>query len=395
MMPCLFDLGLTTSFYFDNSGQLKNYGYGFFTNVENCEVKQVLNGEFILSMTISLNDRLAEKIATGMAILAQADFENDTPQVFIIRNIKLSNTSIEISADHVKYIFFNNMILNQSSLEPYITSSMTVPQLITYLENGSELILPNYFDVIAGVGTQKTCRIDIGSERLTLGDIFEKDKDGIFAQTGCELRFDNFNIYIDERRGDTEAKKMITYGSNISSYSQEMNDNEQYTHILPFATVGTVPEYTGDTKQVCLYSTSIISTGSTSNFTRILPVDFSDKLNSKNWQVNPSNGYHYADVKSELQRLGNDYKNSHPDLAYPSVNVVVDYQETLREFEKLKLGDVVRVMYKPLNYNKKHRVTEIVFDPIRKKYKSVTIGQRKYTLYDFIQKNVTKNVKFN
>ena len=86
----------------------------------------------------------------------------------------------------------------------------------------------------------------------------------------------------------------------------------------------------------------------------------------------------------------NTAKNArnHSSITAPSVSINVNYGTALDELNKVDLGDVVTVIYDPTGYVKNHRVTETVYDFVNEKYKSVTIGYRKFTLYDYLTKRI-------
>ena len=122
------------------------------------------------------------------------------------------------------------------------------------------------------------------------------------------------------------------------------------------------------------------------DFTRILLVDFSSKFTKKGGYVDPTSPYGtgYTEVRDELKRLGQNYITKHQSITITSMNFVVDKESAIDNLNVV-LGSKIKVVYEPLNYEAKHTVTEVVYDITTNKYSQVTIGNRKFTLYDFIK----------
>ena len=412
MLPRLFDLQDIIADSQNNLSNCQNrLGKGYFTKIKSNEIKEVLNGEYTLKMTIKTADPLAKTVQPNMCILAKPNY-SDEPQAFVITAISYKDDgTIDINGEHIKGMFFNNVVLGNATQEE-TTLTGTPSQIVSGLL--SEVLATNYFAFTSDISTSKS--VKRSGTTLTLGEIFNDDRQGLIRKFNADLKFNNFVISFLAHRGKTTtsghmAENIVRYGEKISSFNQDMSNEGEYTHILAFAEVPTrdntsstpigyetVPAYNGPVRSVVLYgregttSNYLVPTGSQSGFKKILPVDFSKKFKNKHGYVNPSPGTGgvtgFAETENLLFEYGEEYARNHSSITAPSVSINVNYGTALDELNKVDLGDVVTVIYDPTGYVKNHRVTETVYDFVNEKYKSVTIGYRKFTLYDYLTKRI-------
>lgn len=411
MNPRLFEFSTTLSYYFqsvrigNSTYSFPKFGKGEFTKITKpVEVKRNLQNDYTFYMEISQDDELASIVQPDMAIVStvkpETSYTQSSFQIFVIKNVKFENKRVQISADHVKYMFFNNVIVGDPTGEPYIVKGQMQSVLNTVLDS-TNVFLPNIFTVNATLGE---ISVDIGTNATrTVGDLFDNYETGILKQNdGYEIDFDNFTIYVVQRIGNNLIKNILRYGDNISESSMEISNEKEYTHVIPYASVATtnktvtiggdtVEQYTGEVTSITLYGEdSPLDTLATGNFIKILTIDFSSKFTRKSGYVNPnptsgySSGYDY--VKAKLKEYGQKYIAKHPKIKQPLINISVSNKNEIKDLNGLRIGDSVRVIYEPLNYEETHRVTEVNYNPIANSYNSITIGDRKYSLYDFIRK---------
>lgn len=378
----------------DYSTQISDYEseaiIGNLTEITNCNVKAVLNSEYELSLSVLVSDPLTKYIKPGRVILAKPNYQDD-PQIFVISSMSYSENEIRVNAEHIKNLFFNNAILADNTGTPFLYTGLTETVVNSLLTD--EVVLPNYFTFHSNV--DNTISVDVGTADKNMGEVFTNSKDGIIAQTKGEFKFDNFDIYFNKHVGRLTPENVIRYGTNLSSYSQELSSENEYTHVLGYADVPVVSSYNGDIRSVRLYSgvrnnCLVPIPNAVSDYTRILSVDFTEKFKNKNGYINPDPPHSgYAETRAKIKQYTQNYANSHKSLGSPSANVKVDYQNALYDFEKPALGDQVWVIYEPLNYKKIHRITEINFDVVNEKVTSLVIsaGKRVYSLYEFLKGN--------
>lgn len=410
MRPRLFDFSTNINDYFQNvevngsTRKFPKFGKGEFIKITKpVEVKHNVQNDYTLFMEISQDDDLAYLVQPDMCILTtvkpETFYTQSSFQIFIVKNVQLADNKVQINADHIKYMFFNNVTVG----DPYgeeETIEDNMQNVIDAILDVSNLFLPNLFTVTTD-GDPDTIKTNIGTSR-TLGDIFTNSTDGLLKQDGGkELKIDNFNIQVVSHLGTGLIKQTLRYGDNLTNCNLSISNEEEYTHIIPYARVATankdiphgtgyIPKYDGNISEVLLYANnSPLSTGSQSLFHKILMVDFSSKFKRKSGYVNPtaqSGITGYDVVQDALYDLGQDYITKHSKIKRPLISVSVSSDKMIKELNDLELGDKVRVVYDPLKYEKTHRVTEVNYNPVTNSYNSLTIGDRKFSLYDFISK---------
>lgn len=358
---------------------------GLFTKIISNEARQVLKGEYTYEIDISVDDPLSSIVNIGMTIFAKPD-DNTQPQIFIIKRIDVEDDVFHIYAEHVKTLFFANMILSDPYMTPVVYRGTPKSVVDSVLEN--DIVLPNYFTFASTISNKVL--VDVGTEQKTLGELFLNTKNGLVAQVDADFIYNNFTISFVPFAGTAEPRYSVRYGVNLKSFSFEGSFEDSYTHILPYAEVKTTDDYTGDIDSVRIYKdvgNPLIQTAPfPPGYINILPVDFSEKFKNKHGYVNPQTGDGYSTVREMLTTFSNKYNVENPKLSDVSANVRVELESDLETFYKPRLGDQVWVIYEPLNYKKIHRITEIRYDSVNEKVKSLTIsdGKKPYSLYNFI-----------
>lgn len=389
MIPRLYDFSSASMSHYTS-----NNGYGFLAETSKCEVKRVLGGDYTISLEVATSDPIAKEVVPNRAIFVEAE-PSGNPQLFIISSVSVTDEKVVASGEHVSSAFLNNMYVPGAIEDKGGTQKIsgTPTEIYSYLANSAAV--PPIFNFISAISDSEDVILNL-SATLTWGNIFTDKKSGMLkvfhdqAGNNAELDYDNFNVYFKRRVGSTTAKNVVRYGSNVSSFEQVMSGEEEYTHVLPYATIPVKSDYNGNTSAVTLFGLDLINnraleTGSTSPFLKVLPVDFSRFFKDKGGYVNPSTGSGYVDVQNALRDYGQAYIDLHPSISNRSVTIKVDYGEALESFDKIHLGDNVQVIYEPIDYRHQHRVKETLYDTLSERYKSITIGERKYNLYQFLK----------
>lgn len=394
MIPRLYEFSTDINDFSHN-------GLGFFNQCVSCKVHEVLNGEYNLTMEILPTDRLAETVIPDLCILAKPNY-TDPPQIFVISNIVITKDLITITANHIKSLFFNNMVLGD--IEDTGSTRHGTPQtVVNAILQYEALINPQPFTFTSDINDEKD--FVYGATETTFGEIFTNDRDGLLRVYGGDLYFNNFSVQLLEHRGedavDNKARYTIRYGVNLENMRQELSSENVYTHLLPYAKVPTLRDYTGDISTVKLYGTEpqtsnhlIRINPDESAFTRILPVDFSKKFTKKAGYVDPSAtslaGTHYPENCRVIWSDGLFYADRHEKISMSTATITVNYESNVPDFEKYQLGDVVRVINSKMNYNKLHRVVETTYDCLNNRYEKVTIGDRKLSFYTYLKEVLSR-----
>lgn len=361
---------------------LSGNGLGFFNHCTSCLVTEERNGLYELSMTVLQTDRLSKSVAVGMFVKALAN-SHDPPQIFEIYQMSVTNTSIEIKAQHVKYIANGNVI----------SEAFTATGTPANIWNSFEylLALNNVFEFNSDITS--SLEVTAGKDRpVRLGDMLG-GIDGSFLDTfGGEYHYDNFKIELLKSRG-IESGVCLRYGSNISSYKQDSDINTVYTHFLPYAYLS-VEDSDGNAKdyQIAVTLDLIDLENDSLTYQRALAYDFSDEFSEDKIIVPASGGapLNWNELKEKLQQKADSYINTnYTVLTEISTNITVDVDDALQKLKTCGLCDIVSIFYEPLDVTAKAKIIKTEYDSLNEKYTRIELGSVKKTIADlFNVKNI-------
>jgi len=193
----------------------------------------------------------------------------------------------------------------------------------------------------------------------------------ILDRYGGEYDFDLFRIALYTRLG-ADRGVSIRYGKNLSTLEQDRNCATVYTGVFPFW-----KPYEGD---VIMLPEKIIHAAGTYNFTRIYPLDLSQRFD-------------VAPTEEQLREAAENYIVNNnigvPDISWTVKFVQLEQTEEYKGaalLERVLLGDTVSVVFPRMNVNASARAVKIDFDPILERYNSVTLGRVKSDLATTIVK---------
>lgn len=399
MNPRLFNLSTNINDYFvettfnGETVKLPKFGKNEFLKIKSIEVKRnIITDEYTLNMVCSAKDEAAKSTIPGNAILCPVKktvlSNHSLPQIFVVQNIDIGKTEISISASHIKYLFFTNMILPDIYGEPYYiegTFEYVLNQILS-----KEVMLPNAFTVrtVQLSAFSGNVRVDVGSRgTITLGDIFS-DSGDIRKYFPIEFVYDNFDIIIRYGYGiESDIVGEIRDGLNVSSFEMNTNLESVYTDVVAYATVETLSTYSGEVSNPTLYSQmKHIYSGSAPVYRKILFIDYTRVFSGNdNYRIDPNLGTHVADVKNKLSQYAEFYKRLHQEASTPTITCKIDVAPVLDSLNYITAGDYVQVIYEPIQYSKKQQVVETTFNPLTEKLTSLTIGEAEYKLFHFIR----------
>lgn len=353
-----------------------NNGLGFFDACKKCEVTEERNGKYTLYMEINRNDRFAHLIDTGMLIKAKPN-SKDAPQLFYITKTEIDKYGdIKITANHIKYLFFQNCTIPQTlSTTVTNTPSVIMGDLLKYL------CFDNIFSFSSNITSKKQFSLGY-NEAVKIGDIFGDEEKGLISVFGGEMHYDNFKVALNKSRG-TDSGCRIMYGKNISDYNQIITNDDIYTHIMPYAKMRTI-----EGEEVTITATEPYFTGIYRTFNNVFMLDCSSKV--KKADINPINGEGFKSVRDDLQKAVAKYKHEN-ELKTTNVSITVTYQSELDKLQKVALCDTVKVITN--NESIKTKVTKTVYDSLNEKYVALGIGDQITSLSDFlkIQRRLKRN----
>lgn len=389
MLPLLFDLDYLLSFSSTNDLSELELKHRALNSCTKCEIREALNGEYTISLELLDGGGYGvQALEVGKAILAKPNKSGtiySKPQIFIISSIVQENGRVKVSGEHIKTLFFNNVVrgdVDDSGFSYEGTPSEIIDEML------NDAALTNTFNFNSDIVTSKS--ISTGKESLTFGNLFKMEGGFIDVFDG-ELAYDNFDIYFLGHRGRQTPIITVRDGQLIKSFSVETTNYNQYKYVLPFADIPT-NEDSDNANTYRIYG-DLINTQADTDFDKILLKDFSSKFTKKSGYLNPTDpnvGPVVQDLKARIMSYASTYMAQRGKaLKYPSVSVNVEINVIGGAINnQIVLGDKVQVVNKKTNYSAVHKVTETVFDCITDSYVSVTLGNRRFNLYDFLRGDI-------
>ncbi len=377
MQPILYKPNTTKAAFASSNG------LGFFNHCSNCIVTEERNGLYELSMSVLHTDRLSESVAAGMFVKVKAN-PLDDPQIFEIYQTSITDTAVEIKAQHVKYIANGNVLT-----EAY-THTGTPSEVWTDMTE--YLAFDNIFDFNSDITS--SLNVTAAKERpIRLGDMLG-GVDGSFLDVyGGEFKYDNFNISLLKSRGNVTGI-CLRYGSNISSYKQDSDISTVYTHLLPYAYIS-VADTDGNAKDYKMPITlDLIDLNNDSlTYQRALAYDFSDDFADEDKVITSIGGgapLNWAELQQKLLSKANSYITTNKTaLTSISTNITVDIEDALNRLSACGLCDTVSIYYAPLDITASAKIIKTEYDALQEKYTKIELGTVKKTIADLFNiKNI-------
>lgn len=352
--------------YPGNETNFTNNGYGFLTDVLSAAVTEELNGDYYLTFNYVLNGALSEYLVQDNIV--QCKVEGGTNQLFRIKRVVKTFTTMEVYAQHIFYDLLNNFLLDTSptnlscqSFGTWILSKTNFQTDFTY-----------YSDISSSASARYVRRNPI---EAIMGDL----ENSMLNLFGGDLERDNFTIKQLTQRGSNTGLKLI-FGKNIKSIKITTDSSSVITRILPLGFDGLmIPEVYVDAPNIDDYLTP-----------RIAKVEFS---NIK-YDPNSEEDGVYTDIEdaySALRAAANQLFDDGVDL--PQINIKVDWLElskteeykNYQSIETLHLGDNIIANILGLDYGT--RVTKITYNPLTDSIDKFEIGT--------IQRNIGTSINLN
>ena len=358
----------------DNSTDFDKIGICVLPDAISCEVVEERNGQFELEMTYSVEGRgYSELMLRRLLVVKPNPF--DDPQPFRIYEMsKPINGIVTIRAEHISYD------LSGYSVKPFNVTGVVLA--LSRLKTQSVVACPFDFTTDKSAGTSAFIVEKPSSIRSLLGGT----EGSILDIYGGEYEFDRYNVKLWSARGENRGVS-IRYGKNLTSLQQDENCANVYTHVYPYF-------YTEDTGLITL-SNYVVAVPGTHNYTKILPLDLTDKFNA-------------APTQSELRTAAQAYISSNK-LASPKVSLTVSFvqlsqSEEYKDYallETVHLCDTVGVEFPKLGVSSQAKCIKTVYNVLTGKYKSIELGEARSNLASTVsdmqsasEEDITETSKF-
>lgn len=314
-------------------------------------------GEYYLEGVLPVGAYNVDNLAIERIITA-APAPGKKMQPFRIRKLSktMNDRAVHVLAHHVSYELVESITKpqnirtksGQTALESLIEEGYMVPQ-----NNGR-------FAVLSDITSTDFIQVSFLAPKNTRSAI--GDDGGVADLFGAEIEWDGYVVKMTHRGRDTD--KVIRYGRNLSDMAYD-TDVE-----------GIVTGLYGYWRASLAFTDAIypdpLPIPDGLQYQRIEPVDLSSELEPAEGQLIPSAAAMSAALAAHADRINSDFQTSITVTA-----IAADLQDVY-------LYDLVTVIHPGYDIRQRAKIVETVFDPIRERYTSLTIGERVPDITDSI-----------
>ena len=343
--------------YEKNETEFNNLGLGVLTPSQ-CTISEELNGIYELELTHNFDDKGKYKYLESERIILV-----NTPngyQTFRIYRTVPTLDSIVVNARHIFYDLLNNFIVSLNSNENASNVLEDIKNSFAY---------PVSFNFETNI--TKTGRVILEKENPVSALLGEDEERPKFIQTfGGEILRDKFNIKILENIGEDKGFT-IRYGKNLLGLKIDEDYSSVVTRLYAYGDDGINAVI--DSENINIYLSPKISTQEFSGISDI----------------------------NELRQTATEYLKT---VDKPIVNIEVNFvllsktkeYENFKFLEDVKLGDILTIYNKNLNFSKKAKFISYRYNAITNDYEKIVLGDFLNNLTDNFKKNDNKiNFAFN
>ncbi len=351
--------------YPGNETQFNKNGLGPLADAISCVVEEERNGQYELHMTYPVTGVHYADLQETRIILA-TPFDGGTAQPFIIYKISRPMDGIvTVDAEHISYR------LNGTVVMPF-SSSGIISLFSTDLPD--HIVGTSPFTFQTDITSADGYSVDLPREvRGVLGG----EQGSILQKYGGEWEFNRFNCYLHAARG-SDNNVTLRYGKNITDINSVIDMTSVYTGIVPY--------WTNEDETVTLTEKVVMSShASDYPFNIVKTVDFSSDFET-------------APTETQLRNAATAYVNANEGWKLKN-NIEVSFvalweteqYKNIAPLERVKLCDLVTVIYEPLGVNFKTKVIATEYNVLTEKYNKITLGEQSFTLGAIIEESVTES----
>ena len=330
-----------------------------------CQLSMEINGSWTVQIENGLDDRFQNIVENSILKVPTPYGDN----LFRITQIEKTDTGISATALPV---FLDSK--NEVFIYDQRPTDKNGQQALDILTNGTKY-----------KGHSNITKVNTAYYQMkNLIKCISSDDDNSFLNRwGGEIRYHNYDIYINERLGADNGAR-VEFGFNLSSVNESIDMTNVVTSIIPVSYNGyTLPnEETIDSPNINKYPTKYIR-----------KIEFTDiKLKEDAQENDEENGVIVCDtleeLYSELRKAAAQKFQEGIDL--PSITYQVDMvdlsrtqeYENFKDLVKVNLGDTVYVKHRRLNIETKARIIALEYDCITEKINHLTIGDYVQNYFD-------------
>lgn len=350
MIPILFN---------ETATDFTTFGIGVLRECTSCEVTEERNGSFELTLKYPTSGDLFSYLKNERIIVVKP---NDLSKNQAFRIYKVTTPlrgEVTVYAQHISYD------LATIGVMPFDIENASPKYAMDQVLLHSSI--PNNFSFQSDYLTVKQFKV---SKPVSIRSLLGGSEGSILDSWGGEYEWDNFKIKHHTHRGSDNGV-VIAYGKNLTKLEHESDITDIYTHILPYGvikddndkeTVVTLPEC------VLPLTSTILKNG------KVYIRDFTDDFKDDE-----------RITEYELRTKANVWIKNHP-LGVENSSIEVSFEPLWNQseyaaiHERLSLCDTVTVKHSNLGVTAKMKVVKTVYDSLKEKYKSITLGTLKASL---------------
>ena len=331
---------------------LYDNGYILDKYIISSKIERTINSSYFLEFDMPLSSDLSNIIKENMEI--EASIPNNQTDIFRVRLIRKDLDTIYFYCTQVFFSLEDNFIED--------TNIVSKDGLGAILQIGNNTQYPHKFNFYSDIGTTNNARM----VRKNVVSAILGDEDNTFiSRWGGELDIHKYNVKMLTKLG-TDRGVTIEYKKNLTGFEGTIDYSTYYTRCMPQGYDGLFL----DEKYVDSENINI-------NHPIIKVIEFPD---IKVKQNEDSDGYSTEEeakqalrkAVKELYKQGADIPVANYEVNFIELSSTEEYKN-YSILESIWLGDTVTVKHD--NFNIKARCVHYSFDPIVKRYNSISLGE--------------------
>lgn len=204
----------------DNETSFKGLGLGVLKDARDCYVGEELNDAFEFQMVYPITGQNYDKIRLNRIVFCKPS-PYSKPQPFRIYRIsKPINGLVTVDALHISYD------MNGIPVNP--VDGKTLKDTLDKIQNGT--LIKNNFHLYTDKTDTKTFKT---SNVYNMRALLMGSSDSVLEKYEGELSFDNFNVYLLQRRGSNKGAQ-VRYAKNLKDITHEITYDRLYNGVYPY-----------------------------------------------------------------------------------------------------------------------------------------------------------------
>lgn len=345
---------------------------GTINHCRKCEVTEVRNGSYTLTLETTINDDCADILVSQKIIGAKAN-PFDGIQYFEIQTTKRSiDGIIKAEAKHIKNYCFQHCSEGDLGYAGSVTVINDTPKNIwtKLIKEYIKTSVP--FTFTSNITTKADYSLGLDTPE-TLGNILG-GKDGSFLDVwGGEFHWDNYKIELLGARG-SKKDYQIRYGTNISDAEQTETCTGTYSHILPYGKIAL-----GDRK-INFFAPIFEIPDHQCSTTKVYMLDCTDFLDD--YSVGEF-GARYEETKKLMTNYAKRYARRN-NLGKLQVSIEITLRAELDDMAQIGLCDTVKVVLDNFGTTANAKITQVTYNSLLERWEKLVIGESAVTVADLI-----------